>query len=105
MYAQISSFRNTEVHRWYPMLAVCSVLFLEYQIATTNINGSQESVLPWFVFVATGLAALASVDFGLCHRRSLTLLSGVRLIGFPLAVHMAAGFIWNSYGGLSSGAF
>ncbi len=105
MYAQTSSFPNAEVHSWYSMLAVCSVLFLEYQIATTNINGSQESVLPWFVFVATGLAAFASLDFGICHRSSLTVLSGVRLIGFPLAVYLAASFIRNSYGGLSSGAF
>lgn len=90
---------------FYVLLIASGMLFLEYQIATTNINGSQEIVLPWFVLVVTGLSSIASVGFWFCNRRNIKKLSALVLIAFPIAVYVISVFIRNNFGGLSSGAF
>ncbi|MCA9819067.1 MAG: hypothetical protein KC652_28445, partial [Cyanobacteria bacterium HKST-UBA01] len=52
------------------LLTFVALLFLEYVIASSNINGSQERVLPWFICITTSLAVVGSILFSISNYRN-----------------------------------
>jgi hypothetical protein len=86
----------------YGLLVSSGLLFLEYLIATTNINGSHEAVLAWFVLVSTALSAAGSFGYWISNYGALSKKTSFALIVFPLFVFLLAHVIRNNYGGLGS---
>ena len=84
------------------LLAVAVMLFLEYQVASNNINGSNEEVLFWVVIVINSFAVLDAGWLGVRKRRELTTPNTVLLVIYVLAIFLATAYIRNNFGGMGA---